>query len=230
MPNTSLPRYIKNLLILNGFDNVHAFCAIDDSDLDELESFGKQLLPTFLLENLPTLPIARRKDFFGIHWKSPETTFKIALGHRRMLKCVSKALQERTTRNNTATAGGWCLRAAASASTTSVASTMEEGAIGGRESSCDLQKASRKAAAVKSARNTSGDLVLMVNNALKRLAEKMQFDYEQVKVSTANADSPSVKCILCDKNINIQSVQHDKHKTRWVPSNMTRHIVVSRLL
>lgn len=85
-PTAVLPKYLKYLLIIHGFDNYHSFVTIDESDMAELERFGQEELQDHLRQNVPFLTEKRMKDFTFESWL---TGFKICRGHRKLMAALS---------------------------------------------------------------------------------------------------------------------------------------------
>uniref|UniRef100_A0A1Y1L797 Uncharacterized protein n=1 Tax=Photinus pyralis TaxID=7054 RepID=A0A1Y1L797_PHOPY len=79
-----VPTYLKNLLAINGYDNVISLSTLDDNTFQELETFAKATLPSLIDEN-------EFFKYYGIFAKNV-TTFSIVGGHKVLLKKVAEYL------------------------------------------------------------------------------------------------------------------------------------------
>lgn len=76
-----LPTYLKNLLILNGFDNTISLSELTDEDIVSIEKFAREDLEDLLELGTPL------KSYYGIYEKKSKA-FKIVPGHRILLKRI----------------------------------------------------------------------------------------------------------------------------------------------
>lgn len=74
-----IPKYIKNILELNGLDSMDTLSQIDDTVILELEVFVQTTMSSIIGE------INDSRDFYHIFGKCPDK-FKFVLGHKILLK------------------------------------------------------------------------------------------------------------------------------------------------
>jgi len=80
--NIKIPITLKNLLIVNGFENEIVISNINDSDIRDIVSFAKNELHKIIdKENLP--------NYYGIYWKNPEL-FEIIPGYKHIISLLSE--------------------------------------------------------------------------------------------------------------------------------------------
>lgn len=80
-----IPKYIKNILNLNGFDNMCAFAKLDDEIINKLEIFARVEMIHVIDERV------NPKDYFHIY---THRNFKFVIGHRILLKEISLNAQQ----------------------------------------------------------------------------------------------------------------------------------------
>lgn len=84
--NFEIPLTLKNMLRVNGFTNPQSLSQINDVDI--------QLMEQFMVDTLPSLiPVEDFELYYGIFHKKPES-FKIIAGHRKLLMLIVNYFQK----------------------------------------------------------------------------------------------------------------------------------------
>ncbi|KAJ8959555.1 hypothetical protein NQ314_006238 [Rhamnusium bicolor] len=83
-----IPKYLRQLLIYNGFDNITSLSEFNEQDLLNLEAFAKKVLPKLMKDEVD------RKQFYGIYAEDIEL-FSIASGHKKLLYKFVKQCNEK---------------------------------------------------------------------------------------------------------------------------------------
>lgn len=80
--NIKIPLILKDLLIINGFENEIIISNINDSDIKEITLFARNELHKIIdKENLP--------KYYGPYWKNP-SLFQIVPGHKNIIILLSE--------------------------------------------------------------------------------------------------------------------------------------------
>jgi len=91
--NIKIPITLKNLLIVNGFENEIVISNINDSDIRDIVSFAKNELHKIIdKENLP--------NYYGIYWKNPEL-FEIVPRYKHIISLLSKYCKKKLSHKDT---------------------------------------------------------------------------------------------------------------------------------
>lgn len=81
-----MPPYLKELLIINGYDNAITLSKLDNNLILEIESFAKNILPSLISDD-------DSNKYYGIFSKDI-SKFTIVGGHRILLKKIAEYLNE----------------------------------------------------------------------------------------------------------------------------------------
>ncbi|XP_071567414.1 uncharacterized protein [Temnothorax nylanderi] len=91
--NIKIPETLKNLLIVNGFDNEIVISNINDSDIRDIVLFTRNDLHKIIdKEDLP--------KYYGLYWKNP-SLFDIVAGHKRIISLLSEYYKKKLTKKLT---------------------------------------------------------------------------------------------------------------------------------
>lgn len=86
-----MPPYLKELLIINGYDNAITLSKLDNNLILEIESFAKNILPSLISDDDSI-------KYYGIFSKDI-SKFTIVGGHRILLKKIAEYLNEDLKKN-----------------------------------------------------------------------------------------------------------------------------------
>ncbi|CAG9820720.1 unnamed protein product [Phaedon cochleariae] len=93
--NLIIPEIVKNIMIINGYDNEGIIANIDESRLEEMETFARNELHEILKpEDLP--------KYYGLHSEKP-TLFKFISGHKQTILMLANYSRENFTRRRMST-------------------------------------------------------------------------------------------------------------------------------
>lgn len=82
-----IPKYIKNILELNGLDTIDTLATIDEKVIGELENFARTTMVSVIEEG------ENLKDYFNIFDKCPEK-FLFVVGHKKLLNDIAVFAKE----------------------------------------------------------------------------------------------------------------------------------------
>lgn len=81
----SIPTYLQNLLIINGFDTNVSLCNISDEDITEMEEFARGVMRDYIEPD-------EMKNFYGWFLDKKEK-FQILEGHKKLLMSLKAILE-----------------------------------------------------------------------------------------------------------------------------------------
>lgn len=83
--NIKIPITLKNLLIVNGFENEIVIANLNDCDITNIISFTRNELHKIVDRDLP--------KYYGLYWKNP-FVFEIVLEHRHIISLLSNCYKK----------------------------------------------------------------------------------------------------------------------------------------
>lgn len=91
--NIKIPECLKNLLMVNGFENEIVISNINDSDIRDIVSFARNNLHKIIdKEDLP--------KYYGVYWKNP-AIFEILPGYRHTISLLSEYYKKKLSHKDT---------------------------------------------------------------------------------------------------------------------------------
>lgn len=91
--NIKIPVSLKNLLIVNGFENEIVISNINDSDVRDIVSFARNDLHKIIdKEDLP--------KYYGLYWKNP-SLFEIVPGYKHIISLLSEYYKKKLSHKDT---------------------------------------------------------------------------------------------------------------------------------
>lgn len=89
-----IPKYLKNILNLSGFNNLISIRCIEENTLVEIENFVRNELSIIISHKNPSTQNINFYDYFSIYHNSPEY-FKLSPGHKILLLNLKNYISEK---------------------------------------------------------------------------------------------------------------------------------------
>ncbi|KAF5280410.1 hypothetical protein FQR65_LT03219 [Abscondita terminalis] len=228
--NIKVPESIKNLLIINGYQDASVIANIDDVIISEIESFARNDLEHIIDQN-------EYDKYYGVFSKNPKM-FKFVSGHRQIIKMLSKHFREtlkkqrfegQKNKHGSKNGRNHCIPVQIDSDSQYSATSPQNLNNGSSERLSPINLTKENAKILDVMKNWAKNKV----ESDQHLWESLSLNFNNITVNTRVSDSNSrteLYCIItcfCGSSYKLPKVSRKNNSTsqRWIYSNFQTHLL-----